>query len=202
MHALIPCNCPDVVSWASAGHSIYQWYHCLPDPYPTRIDSAPWLEDFVRFPQDKAQLSQLAETSAGVSCSWKHLSFSNVKETGWLNSADNVMVYSFAVNHLGSLIWIVCDLLIALSQHGDCRDSIGGTLNLKKEQGNYKRSLQRLVETWQFCSLGRCCVRGEGMVLIWRTVPWFYDLKLTECFRAANFLPGCAKPRHWKAEEL
>lgn len=175
MHALIPCNCSNVVSWASAGHSIYQWYHCLPDLYPTRIDSAHWLEDFVRFPWDKAQLSQLAETSAGVSCSWKHLSFPNVKETVWLNSADNIMVYSLTVNHLGSLIRIVCDLLITLSQHGDCRCSMGGTLNLKKEQGNDKRSRQWLVEMWQFCFLGRCCVRGEGTVLIlWFKTHWMF----------------------------
>lgn len=31
-----------------------------PEPYPTKIDSAPWLEDFTRSPGDKAQPSQRA----------------------------------------------------------------------------------------------------------------------------------------------
>lgn len=62
---------------------------------------------------------QLADTSTGCSCSRKHLSFPNVIETEWLNSADNVRVYSFTINHLGSLILIACDMLIAPSRSGD-----------------------------------------------------------------------------------
>ena len=31
-----------------------------PEPYSTKIDSAPWLEDFTRSPRDKAQPSQRA----------------------------------------------------------------------------------------------------------------------------------------------
>lgn len=60
---------------------------------------------------------QRADASAGCSCGQKHLSFPNVRE--WLNSADNVRVYSFTINHLGSLILIVCDMLTAPSHSGD-----------------------------------------------------------------------------------
>lgn len=54
--------------------------------------------------------------SAGVQLQSETLSFPNVKETGWSNSADNVTVYSFTINHLGSLIQIVCDMPITPSQ--------------------------------------------------------------------------------------
>lgn len=111
MHALSPC--PGGACRASAGQSMYHSNTASPE----KTARAPWLEDLGSSPQDKPQPSQLADMSAGCSCGQKHLSFPNVRE--WLNSADNVRVYSFTINHLGSLILIVCDMLTAPSHSGD-----------------------------------------------------------------------------------
>lgn len=72
------------------------------------------------------------------SCSRKHLSFLNVKETGWSNSTDNVRVYDFTANHLGSLVQILCNVPVAPSQSGY---SVGRVLTLKKSTMSFTQGL-------------------------------------------------------------
>lgn len=57
----MPCS-HAIVLLLLAGHQLgtasISGIAASPEPYPTKIDSAPWLEYFTRSPRDKAQPTQ------------------------------------------------------------------------------------------------------------------------------------------------